>query len=93
MATEAQTCAIGILANRRNTQRMDLSFLRRQESRVLDGPGFRIKCGMTARRASTNHNVNYAKQIRFRSPKKQTQFKPNFCKAQNERKRFFTKGL
>ncbi|MBA7667972.1 hypothetical protein ES703_76074 [subsurface metagenome] len=80
MATEAQTCAIGILANRRNTQRMDLSFLRRQESRVLDGPGFRIKCGMTARRASTNHNVNYAKQTQF--PKKS-----------NERKYLFTDGL
>ena len=68
MAREAQ-----ILANRRNTQRMDLSFLRRQESRVLDGPGFRIKCGMTARRASTNHNVNYAKQSQF--PKKSNERK------------------
>jgi hypothetical protein len=27
------------------------------------------------------------------NPKKQTQFKANFFKGQNERKRFFTKGL
>jgi hypothetical protein len=35
---------------------------------------------------------DYRKNERFH-PKKQTQFKPNFFKAQNERKRFFTKGL
>jgi len=29
--------------------------------------------------------------MRLSAMKKQTQFKPNFCKAQNERKRFFTK--
>ena len=80
MATEAQTCAIGILANRRNAQRMDMSFLRRQESRVLDGPGFRIKCGMTARRASTNHNVNYAKQTQL-------------LKSQNGRKHLLHRGI
>jgi hypothetical protein len=33
-------------------QNVILSFLRRQESRVLDLPGFRIKCGMTAWRAA-----------------------------------------
>jgi len=30
------------------TQFAGLSFLRKQESRLFDGPGFRIKCGMTA---------------------------------------------
>jgi hypothetical protein len=30
-------------------QNFGLSFLRKQEPRLLDGPGFRIKCGMTAR--------------------------------------------
>jgi hypothetical protein len=33
------------------SQNAILSFLRRQESRVLDFSGFRIKCGMTDRRA------------------------------------------
>ena len=53
MASEAQICAIGILANRPNAQVMVLSFLRRQESRVLGVPGFRIKCGMTAQKVPT----------------------------------------
>ncbi len=66
MAIETQTCAIGILANRRNTQRMDLSFLRRQESRVLDGPGFRIKCGMTAQKVPTKSCAFMQNKANFR---------------------------
>jgi hypothetical protein len=33
---------------KKQTQFDGLSLLRKQESRVLDDPGFRIKCGMTA---------------------------------------------
>ncbi len=40
-----------------------------------------------------NFNKGLQKKRLFRSPKKQTQFKANFFKGQNERKRFFTKGL
>ena len=39
------------------------------------------------------YNKGLQKKRRFRSPKKQTQFKPNFRKAQNERKRLCHKGL
>ena len=65
MAVEAQ-----ILANQRDAQMMVLSFLRRQESRVLDVPGFRIKCGMTARR-STGGEIE--SEFRY-DLKKQSQF-------------------
>jgi len=36
---------------------------------------------------------DYENETHLQAPKKQTQFKPNVRKAQNERKRFFTKGL
>jgi len=47
-----------------------LSFLRKQESRHFDRPGFRIKCGMTGYRARPKER-NYAKQSQF--PKRQNQ--------------------
>jgi len=64
MATEAQNAG--------------LSFLRKQEPGLLDGPGFRIKCGMTAQRAADGEidaefDYFYAKQSQF--PKN-----PNECK-------------
>jgi hypothetical protein len=51
-------------------QMMTLSFLRRQESRVLYVPGFRIKCGMTAQRAD---DVEMERKI-YTNLKKQSQF-------------------
>ncbi len=39
------------------------------------------------------YNKGLQKKRRFRSPKKQTQFKPNFFKGPNERKRLCHKGL
>jgi len=41
-----------------------LSFLRKQESRFFDDPGFRIKCGMTALKARLTE-YDYAKQSQF----------------------------
>jgi len=61
MASETQTCAIGILANRRNAQK---STGPRTPSMSLGAPG----------------DLIYAKQTQL-------------LKSQNERKRFFTKGL
>ena len=46
MASEAQ-----IIANRSKAQMIVSSFLFGQEARVIGGPGFRIKCGMTALKA------------------------------------------
>jgi hypothetical protein len=60
------------------TQNSGLSFLRKQEPRLLDGPGFRIKCGITDRRAADGEidaefYYFYAKQSQF--PKKSSERK------------------
>jgi len=72
--------ALGARKNKPNQSQFDgLSFLRKQESRLLDGSGFRIKCGMTAVKARSEEH-DYAEQTQF-------------AKSQSECKLFFDKAL
>jgi len=52
---------------------MVLSFLLKQESRLFDDPGFRIKCGMTGLTVQlTEHDLK--KQSQFQTVKKDISF-------------------